>query len=309
MIRRFRDEDGEAVADLLAQDPVPEGVTGAAIRHWVSSQPARAQAGSWVAEDGGEVVGWVRARLRWATSAEGVGEMFAFVAPAQRGHGYGTALFDTADERLRAVGARVLESWATEAAGGAFLRARGFAAVRTHHVLLLDLDSADVSSLTDAVAAAAAAGYELVPLEAVVDGADALYSLDAGTIADVPGTFVEDDVRLDDWLGETLGHPQLTREGSFVMLTDGEPVAHSLLHVHPEARLAANEMTGTRREHRRKGLARLAKLAAIAWAQQHGYVSILTACDQDNVGMLHLNQTLGYRQVATETEYLLEDLR
>ena len=148
-----------------------------------------------------------------------------------------------------------------------------------------------------------------MPLASVADRAEALYALDAGATADVPGTYAEDDVRLDDWLAETLGHPQLTREGSFVVLAGDEPVAHALLHVDPDAMTAANEMTGTRRDHRRKGLARLAKLATIAWAREQGYPAIVTGCDQDNAGMLRLNKGLGYRTVGIETEYLREELR
>ena len=68
-------------------------------------------------------------------------------------------------------------------------------------------------------------------------------------------------------------------------------------------------MTGTRRDHRRRGLARLAKLATIAWAREQGYPAIVTGCDQDNAGMLQLNKGLGYRTVAIETEYLREELR
>ena len=91
MIRSFRPEDGEAVADLLAQDPIPEGVTGAGVRHWVASQPQRARTGVWVAEGAGGVAGWARARLRWATKAEGVAELWGFVAPKERGRGLGAA--------------------------------------------------------------------------------------------------------------------------------------------------------------------------------------------------------------------------
>lgn len=308
MIRPFEAEDGDAVAALLAEDPLPEAVTGDGIRHWVASQPERAQAALWVAEADGAVAGWARARLRWATSAEGVSELWAFVSPGRRGEGLGAALFRAAHAHLLSAGARVVESWAVGEAGGRFLRARGFEAVRTHPILVLDVASADVSGFEEAAAAAAARGYELVPLAAVADP-EALHVLDAETTADVPGTFAEDDVRLEDWLPETLGHPQLTREGSFVVVTGGKPVAHALLHVHPEARLAANEMTGAHRDHRRRGLARLAKLATIAWAREHGYTTILTACDEDNAGMLSLNAGLGYRRVATETEYLLEELR
>jgi GNAT superfamily N-acetyltransferase len=309
VIRRFRDEDADAVAKLLAEDPIPTGVTGTGVQHWIASQPERARAGSWVTEDEGGVAGWARARLQWATSVEGIGEIWAFVSPSLRGHGLGSALFETAQEHLLSAGARIVESWSLEAEGGRFLLSRGFQASREHEILDLELATADVSGLEAAVAAGVAQGYELVPLAAVSDRPEALHALDAAATADVPSTFAEDDVRFDDWLAEAFRHPQLTREGSFVVLAGGEPVAHALVHVDPDARLAANEMTGTHRDHRRRGLARLAKLATIDWAREHGYETILTRCDRDNAGILHLNRSLGYRRVAIETQYVLKELR
>ncbi len=309
MIRPFREADGEALALLLRADDPPHALTGAGIRHWAAHQPERARAAVFVAEEQGAAAGWARARIRWATSAPGVGEVWGFVAPGRRGRGLGAALYETARAHLVGVGARVLESWSTGEEGGRFLAARGFAPTRTQELLRLDLAAADLSRLEDLRAAKRAEGYEVLPLEAVAGRAAELHALDAGTIADVPGTFAEDDVRLEDWLAEALGHPQLTAEGSVVVLRGGEPVAHALVHVDPEARLAANEMTGTRRDHRRRGLARLAKLEVVAWAREQGYEAILTMSDQDNAGMLHLNHSLGYRRAGTETQYLLDELR
>jgi GNAT superfamily N-acetyltransferase len=309
VIRPFRADDADAVAALLDEDRIPEGVTGDGIRHWLESQPERARAAIWVADEERGIVGWARARLRWATSVEGVGEVTVFVSPRLRRRGLGAALYDRAHAHLVRVDARVLESWTTDEQGDRFLVARGFEPVRTQGLLRLDVASADLSELDRLRKAKEAEGYELTPLAAVADRPEELYALDAGATADVPGTFREDDVRLEDWLDETLGHPQLTREGSFVVLAGEQPVAHALLHVAPRSRLAANEMTGTRPEHRRKGLARLAKLACSAWAREQGYEAIQTGCDQDNAGMLHLNRTLGYEQVGTETQYVREDLR
>ena len=309
MIRPFRPEDADAVAALLDEDVVPWAVTGAGIRHWLTSQPARGKAAAWVAVGDDEVVGWVRARLRWATSAPGVAEVWAFVAPARRRRGLGAGLYERAQAHLVDAGARVLESWSTGEDGGCFLLARGFRAVRVLHMLRLDLSSAEVSDFPRLRAAKEVEGYSLLPLSAVADRVEELHALDAGTTADVPGTYAEDDVRLEDWLDEVLGHPQLTREGSFVVVHGGSPVAHSLLHVDPGSRLGANEMTGTHGDHRRRGLARLAKLATIRWAREQGYEAILTESDQDNAGMLHLNRSLGYRSDGTETQYLLDDLR
>jgi len=306
MIREFRPADAAAIAAFLREDEIPHAVTGAGIRHWVVSQPDRALARSWVAIEGGEVVGWVRARLQWATSAEGVAEVWAFVAPTWRRRGLGAGLCGAAIAHLEAVGARVLESWSRDEESGRFLLARGFRAERAVHILRLDLASADTSRLAGLRAAKEAEGYSLVPLGAVVDRAEELYELDAGAIADIPHVHVEDDVRLEDWLEEALGHPQLSREGSFVVLAGDLPVAHSLLHVDPPARLAAHEMTATRRDHRRRGLARLAKLASTAWARAEGFEAILTDTDEENAGMLHLNESLGYRRIGTETDYLRE---
>jgi GNAT superfamily N-acetyltransferase len=309
VIRPFRADDGDAVARLLAENPIPEGVTGDGIRHWVASQPERARAGVWVAEAAQGVVGWARARLRWATSAEGVGEVAGFVSPPKRRQGVGAALYDQAHAHLLAVGARVLESWSNDEESGNFLRERGFRGIRTGELLRLELAWADLSGLEGLRAAKAADGYELVPLAAVADRPEELHAVDAEATSDVPGTYREDDFRLEDWLVETFAHPQLTREGSFVIVAAGRPVAYALVHLDPSSGIAANDMTGTHRDHRRRGLARLAKLASLAWVRSEGYEQIITGCDQDNAGMLHLNRSLGYRRMGIETEYLLEDLR
>ena len=152
-------------------------------------------------------------------------------------------------------------------------------------------------------------GYSLVALAAVADRTRELHALDASATADVPSTHAEDDFRYEDWLEETLAHPQLSLDGSAVVLFGGEPVAYALVHVDPGTSLAANEMTGTRADRRRRGLARLAKLATIAWARENGFEAILTSTDGENLPMLGLNESLGYETVTIETEYLLEDLR
>ncbi len=309
MIRPFRDEDAEAVAALLDEDVTPHGLTGAGVRHWLASQPTRAYARTWIALTGNEMAAWCRARLEWTTSAGDVAEIWAFVRPTHRRRGLGADLYDAARAHLQSVGARSVESWSSDEEGDRFLVARGFKALRAQHVLRLELPAADLSAYAGLRAENEARGFSLVPLAAVVDRTRELHALDAGATADVPATYKEDDFRYEDWVEETLGHPQLSREGSMVVLAEGEPVAYALLHVDPGSRLAANEMTGTRADFRRRGLARLAKLATIAWAREAGFTAVLTSTDGENAAMLGLNESLGYRPVARETQYLLEDLR
>jgi GNAT superfamily N-acetyltransferase len=308
VIRPFAPDDGEGVAALLYEDEIPHALTADGVRHWLASQPERALARCWVAVDGDRIVGWSRVRLQWFTRAEDVAEVWAFVSPDCRRRGFGGALFAAGLEHVAAAGARSVESWSEGEPGERFLGDRGFRPVRVERVLRLDVADADLAGLNALRAAKEAEGFALVPLATVADRADALYGLDAAATADVPATHAVDDFRAEDWVEETFAHPQLTREGSFVLLSGDEPVAYAFLHVDPDHRLAANEMTGTRTDLRRRGLARLAKLATIAWAREHGYDAILTATDGTNAGMLRLNESLGYRQVATGTQFLLDDL-
>jgi GNAT superfamily N-acetyltransferase len=308
VIREFRREDADAVATLLQEAEPPEGVTGPGIVHWQEKQPERAHVASWVAEEDGEIAGWARAAMRWAVSAEQVGEIWGFVRPSLRRRGLGTEFYEQGAAHLLGCGARVLESWTTTDAGAGFLLAQGFRPGRQGTILELDVASADLSGLPELEGKLVEEGFRLAPLAAVLDRARELHAVDAEAIADVPDTYTEDDVRFEDWLDEALGHPQLTNEGSFVVLRGDRPVAHALLHLDPAMGIAANEMTATARDFRRRGLARLAKLATIRWAAENGFRTIITGTDEANAGMNALNESLGYRRLATETQYLREDL-
>ena len=308
MIREFGRADADAVAALLNEAEPPEAVTGPGIVHWQEKQPERAYVASWVAEEDGEIAGWARAAMRWAVSSEQVGELWGFVHPTQRRRGLGAKLHERGVAHLLGCGARVLESWATTEPEARFLRTRGFRPAREGTILALEIASADLSGVPELERRLGEEGFRLVPLADVLDRTRDLHAVDAEAIADVPDTYAEDDVRFEDWLDEALGHPQLTKEGSFVVLHGDVPVAHALLHLEPNSRIAANEMTATARDFRRRGLARLAKLATIRWAAQNGFRTIMTGTDEANAGMNALNESLGYRPVVTETQYLREDL-
>jgi GNAT superfamily N-acetyltransferase len=61
-------------------------------------------------------------------------------------------------------------------------------------------------------------------------------------------------------------------------------------------------LTGVRREYRGKGVAMALKLKTIEYAQRHGYAVIKTWNESNNVGMLAINEKLGFvRQPAWVT--------
>lgn len=304
MIRDFEPIDAVAVSAALHEEEPPHPVTSAGVLHWRDGQPERAKARLWVAEEAGRVVGWAEARIRWTTKVQDVGDFWAYVVPSERDRGLGAALYAEVEGYVRGLGARALESWTYTAAGASMLERRGFRATGTEQVSILELARADVSELAALEERKAQEGFRVVPLGDVRERVEELHRVYAAASQDVPEYFREDDIRLEEWNRETLAHPQLSMEGSAIVLSGDLPVALAFLEVDEPANIAANEMTGTLPEFRRRGLARLAKLATIRWAAEQGIAAIQTGNSHENPGILALNEQLDYRPVATETHYL-----
>jgi RimJ/RimL family protein N-acetyltransferase len=86
------------------------------------------------------------------------------------------------------------------------------------------------------------------------------------------------------------------------VLVDARPAALSWVDVDLERRRAEQELTGTARTYRRRGLARLAKLAVLRWCAAEGIERLATGNDGENAGMLAINEELGFRPDLIETE-------
>jgi GNAT superfamily N-acetyltransferase len=306
VIREFRAEDASGVSAILHEEELPNAVTPAGVRHWLEAQPERARPRMFVAEKDGEIVGWAEARLNWAVKTPGVSDLWAYVRPAERGHGLGRELLERAEGYLLGIGARVLQTWTYSPAGIKLLEDRGFRATGQERISKLELAEADVSILPDLENEKRAEGFRLITLGEATADRVGLHRVYQAAAADVPEYFTEDDIRLEEWWRETVEHPQLAHDGSFVVVSGAQPVALAFLEVDEAAGMAANEMTGTLPEFRRRGLARLAKLATIRWAAAQGLTGVLTGNAEANVGMVRLNESLGYRLVQTETHFVRE---
>ena len=296
-IRDFRRADGAAVGALLHElEPEHPAQTAEGLVHWIESQPERARLRSWVAEEGGDLVGWAAACFHWSSSAERVAWLWAGVREDGRGRGIGGSLFRLAEAYLASEGARKLETHAREGTPGeTFARARGFVRTRSEVYSALEPEAADVSELAPLAAAKAREGFRLLPLRALAERPREIHVLYAATSLDIPADDPEDDIPYEDFERELLESPDLEWGGSHVVLAGERPVALAFLTVNRSLRLAENEMTGTLREFRGRGLARLAKLATIRWAQENGIREIWTGNDAENVAMRALNESLGYR--------------
>jgi GNAT superfamily N-acetyltransferase len=298
VIREVRDADMAALR-RLHYELFPGLLAGTAdgFRHWVSSQPVRARFRGIVDEEQGELVGWAEVGLDWQTSVEGASQVWVAVEPAHRRRGIGSGLGRVVDEHLVAIGARHAETFAVEGSEGqAWAERHGYALARREICSVVDPRSIDLAELQALEAEKAAEGFRVAPLAELRANPQSLHALDAAVTVDVPVEFPVDDVRYDEWLAGTYAAPDLDWEASRVVFAGDRPVAFTMLNVDPEVRLAENDMTGTLAEFRGRGLARLAKLSALAAAAELGIERVSTGNDAENQGMLAVNRRLGYRR-------------
>jgi mycothiol synthase len=285
VIRELRKEDAEATADLILVVNPHRIETGQMV--WArASKPSQRD---WIAESDGTVVGHAYAGL----SASGKGRFWIGVHPDQRGRGIGSELYRTVEDHLAS--AARLRTWVDgDPAGKRFVRQRGFEQTGADSVSDVDPRAVDLSRLPEIEA-----DLRLVPLAEALDEVEALFArLRAGEV-DLPGDLVE-------WKWDDLDHPNLSHEGSFVVLDEEQPVAFGFLTVDLQRRVAYNQLTATLPGYRRRGLALLLKLATSRWAAANGIERILTQNDRENISMLALNDRLGYRPIHDQSIWVLE---
>jgi GNAT superfamily N-acetyltransferase len=281
----------------MPEKPAP---TPAGLRHWFESHPPAARLRAWVAEEDGELVGSAAARLNWTVSPGDSSWVWAGVVERARGRGLGSELFERALGHARAIEARTLDTFALAGSPGErFAEARGFTRTRTVSILRLDVASVDLAEYERRAAAAARQGFLVASLAEVRDREDELYELYATASADIPEDDPEDAISEEDFRGHVLGDPELSPEGSAVVVEGCRPVALAFVLVDPEQGVGINEMTATLRDYRGRGLARLAKLATVRWARDNGLRELATEVDDRNVPMLAVNREVGYRRTHT----------
>jgi GNAT superfamily N-acetyltransferase len=295
-IREFRNKDAAAAAALIASHSLWLE-TAAGLVHRLGALPARAQAARWVAEADGKLIAWAEAEFDWSSEADHEGQFWVLVDPGSRRQGIGSRLFDTAVDYLAARGARGLRTWSFEESA-LFLERHGFERRREERVSTVDPRSVDTSRLNELER-----GVQVVPLADLLDRLPEVYALYAEAAADMPADHAQTNFSFEEWLEETIANPTLSHEGSAVVLVDDRPAALSWVDVDLERRRAEQELTGTARAFRRRGLARLAKLAVLRWCAAAGIERLATGNDGENAGMLAINYELGFRPDAAETEW------
>ena len=294
-IRDFRDEDAPAVAAFLREAAPDFLITAELLLHDAHETPARAHLRYLVAEDDGRPVGFGEGMLRWRAEDPGVGEVWVCVAAEARRRGLGSALYEEALAHVRRHGAHTLATAAAPGDGLAFAERRGFVRTRAERLSRLEPARVDLSELPALAAEKEREGFRVVPLRKLLDRPRELHALYVAAENDIPTDYPAGEFPFEEFERETLRKPMLDADASMNVLHGERPVSFAWLLVDREGRRAEHELTGTVREYRGRGLARLAKLAAIRWAADNGIDVLLTGNDAENAAMLAINARLGYR--------------
>ncbi|MEU5939886.1 GNAT family N-acetyltransferase [Micromonospora sp. NPDC047548] len=218
--------------------------------------------------------------------------------PQRRGRGAGGALLTAAQRRLTGLGAvAAYAKVADDPAGVGFAQRRGYRRGRRAEFLMLDLAEAVLPAHP-----VLPAGVRLLAA-AELPGPHPLCTADLHASRDEPGEVTMDEVGYADWLAAYWERPDLDRELTTVAVRDGEVLAFGFAMADRRDRYRSG-MTGTRRGHRGRGLARAVKQRSLSRVRAAGLRYAYTSNDAGNVAMLTLNRRLGYRTVAAEWHYL-----
>ncbi|GAA4570413.1 hypothetical protein GCM10023176_28930 [Micromonospora coerulea] len=295
LIRTAHPDDAPAVVALRAL-VYPYLVRGVeSTRRMIAEPPPGEEWTAFVAEVDGRVAGWVSAYRNGNTSEADFGDVsLLHVHPEQRGRGIGAALLGEAVGHLRPLGVRRVRTWAlTESLP--FACRHGFTPSRELRYSALDLRA--TPPLPDTPD-----GVRLPPLA----GLDPrlMHTLHVAASSDEPGDAPTDALSYASWRYEVWDNLGLDRAASRAVEVDGELVAFSL--VKRDGDRMWSDMTATLPAFRGRGLARLAKLAALHRARAAGVAVAYTSNDEANVPMLAVNERLGYRPVAAQWSCLAE---
>ncbi|WNM42440.1 GNAT family N-acetyltransferase [Micromonospora halotolerans] len=289
LIRPARPEDAPGVVALrtVVHPYLVRGVEST--RRMIAQPPPGEDWAAWVAEADGQVVGWVSAYRNSATSAANVGEVSTLhVHPAHRLRGLGTALLEAALDHLRLLGAKRLLTW-SQPESLPFARRHGFTPSRELRYSALDLRPAPPMPEPPP-------GVRL--LSAAEVDPRRIHQVDAEASRDEPGDVPTDALGYDTWHHEVWENVGLDKGASTLAEVDGTLAAVSL--VKRDGDRMWSDFTGTVPQHRGRGLARLAKQAALHRAATSGVRTAYTSNDEANGPMLAINARLGYQPVGSQ---------
>jgi GNAT superfamily N-acetyltransferase len=287
-VREIRDEELPRWRELVADVRPDRAATVEDLLDW----RRQAEDMTWlVATVDGEEAGAGLALVGWHTPP-GVGKGEAYVLPAFRGRGVGTAVYRELARWVSERGCIELESSVREDDGDslAWVERRGFREVGRYSTLVLDLTAIEEPRVEPPE------GVEIVSWSERPDLATGIYQVAREAYQDVPGAEHADIGSYEEWLSRDMQGTSDRPEAVFVALAGSEVVGYAKLSISDDGESSAwHDMTGVKRTWRGRGVAGALKRAEIAWAKRAGYARLKTANEERNEPIRRLNARHGYR--------------
>jgi RimJ/RimL family protein N-acetyltransferase len=236
----------------------------------------------------------------------GVAVWLNLIVPGEDEHVLDTAIAfgETASEELQRA-LLVIQVWSSNAAAIRALKRHGYEQKRGQRFWRLELAS-NAGRLRElgqiARNAVESHGVRLVSAgELGVETAyPALYAINDAASRDIPSSIPYTPETYETWLG-WMESPWIYPDRVWVAVADGEPAGYSYLAYRPS--FVETGFTGVLREHRNKGIAKALKLETLVQAIELGVNAVQTDNDYENAPILHLNEELGYSEVASQFEF------
>ena len=227
-----------------------------------------------------------------------------------RRRGIGDALWERIRAELASRGAEVVGLWAGDAtACQSFIAKRGFAEVGRMYQQVIAVTAAPLPTRA-AEERVTAKGIAITTLAALRDAVGDDLALEAAW--DLHSACRLEFVTLGratpqpfaEWREENVAAGSSLPDAHFIALDGSRYVGVCSLARETDDTLRIG-LTGVLPAYRRRGIARLLKLRAHAWARAHGFQEIHTTTTKANAAMLALNDALGYPIVGSWGGYEL----
>nr|BAL56655.1 GCN5-related N-acetyltransferase [uncultured Acetothermia bacterium]BAL59324.1 GCN5-related N-acetyltransferase [Candidatus Acetothermum autotrophicum] len=227
--------------------------------------------------------------------------VYVGVHPDFQRQGIGTALYEKIVSDLIALKAVRAFTSAREdyPRSVAFLQKNGFSEIRRTWESRLAVKNFDLSQFAHYLERFFAHGLTITTLADELkrdpESLRKLHELYVIIMEDVPHPDQYTPVDFEHFLRYSIEHPDAIAEGYFIA-KDGEKYIglSNLRKSKDEPKDLYQGLTGVQREYRGQGVAMALKLKTIEYARTHGYEVIKTWNDSDNVGMLTINEKLGF---------------
>jgi GNAT superfamily N-acetyltransferase len=247
-------DDIPAAAGLRASAVTDAIVTPEGMHTWLSHLPEQAGLFLLAAEVDGQMVGWCNAWRSTFSSDPGVGTLDVIVLPDFHRRGIGARLVRSGLEHLTGIGVHTVRGASVDRPGPRAIAAR-FGFVEVHASSTSAVDPRTVEPLPVPEDVTLRSFGEL-------DDPRPIYEFDLEVSRDVPGDENFDSMTLEQWSSQFWHTVFADDDASLAAYVDGELAAITMLRVDRPSHRAQNNLTGTRRAYRGRGLARLLKRTA-----------------------------------------------